>query len=772
MSSPTELVTRRRLELRGQVQGVGFRPFVYRLATRIGLSGFVANTTAGAVVEVEGLEDDIERFARALVAELPPQASIAEMRQCGLPPRGDQAFTIAASGAAAARRAQVTPDLATCPDCLRELFDPGDRRWRYPFINCTNCGPRYSIIRDLPYDRPATTMSRFAMCAPCQREYDDPADRRFHAQPNACPRCGPRLRLERADGTPIVGDPVVAAARLLRAGRIVAVKGIGGYHLACRADRDDVVRRLRQRKLRDGKPLAVMVPDVATAERLCRLNAAQLGILRSVAAPILLARKRAGHGLAPSVAEGSGDFGLMLPYAPVHHLLFAEGLGPLVMTSANISGEPLTFEDEDARQTLADVADALLMHDRPIYRPIDDSVVFEFRGRAVPIRRARGYVPQPLRIDPALLSDRRGDVNVLAVGAELKSTICLWNGREALLSEHLGELTHPAAYRHFVWAIERFGQLFDFRPQLVVHDLHPAYVSTEYARALGLPTVAVQHHHAHVLSVMVEWGEPGPVIGLACDGVGYGSDGAAWGCELLLCRPDGFERLGHLAYFPLVGGDRAAIETWRPAAALLRQALPDAWPQFLARLAEQFQDPQVPRPEAFERQLAAGVNCPPTSSLGRVFDAVAFILGLCPRNRHEAEGAMAVESLAQSQSAEAYSYRVELAGRLLIDLRPAVAEMTRDRLAGGAPGLIASRFHETVAQALAEAARRACRQSGLDTVALSGGCFANRVLLARLVELLEGSGLRVLYHRLVPPGDGGLALGQVWAGSLAAPGKA
>ncbi len=762
MQRPLPQIVRRRLDLRGQVQGVGFRPFVYRLATELRLGGTVANNSNGAVIEVEGPADRVEVFAEELIRRLPPLARVSEVQHREITARGETTFRIERSESDADRRPEVTPDAATCRDCLVELFDSGDRRYRYPFINCTNCGPRYSIIRTVPYDRPATTMAEFEFCEPCRREYEDPADRRFHAQPNACPACGPQLRLQFADSSLADGDAVKLAARMLSDGKVIAIKGIGGYHLACRADRQDVVELLRVRKLRDGKPLAVMVPDVEAARRVCRLTSADAEALGSPAASIVLAPKNEGHGLADAVAPKCRDFGIFLPYAPVHHLLFAEGLGPLVMTSANLAGQPLTYEDEDALVTLGDVADAFLMHNRRIFRPIDDSVVFTFRGAATLIRRARGYAPRPIRLGERICRSGRADLKILAVGGELKSTVCLYTNGEATLSEHLGDLTNPDAYRHFVQAIERLKDLYEFTPKAVACDLHPQYLSTQFARRLDVPVVAVQHHHAHIVSLMAEWSDAGPIVGLACDGVGYGSDGAAWGCEVLRCTPSDFQRLGHMDYFPQVGGNAAAIETWRPAAALLRQALPDAWREVLAELMDRRGQSLSPVAlDLFERQAAGGLNAPNSSSLGRVFDAVSFLLGLCERNRHEAEAAIALEAVADQELPTPYTYEVvEREGRISMSVLSAVVEIAAAARAGESVNTISSRFHETIAAMLADAGGLACEMSGIDTVGLSGGCFANRVLLKRSVELLEGRKLRVLYHRQVPCGDGGIALGQ------------
>ena len=781
-------VRRCRFDLRGQVQGVGFRPYVYRLAGRWNLAGYVANNMNGAVIEVEGPAACLEGFARELLAHLPPLARVSELHRQDLAPLGESEFRIRASDAESNRRPEVVPDAATCADCLRELFSPQDRRYRYPFINCTNCGPRYSIIRDLPYDRPQTTMAAFKMCTQCDREYHDPRDRRFHAQPNACPACGPSVSLRAPSGLPFpTDDPIRTAAAMLRSGAIVAVKGIGGYHLACRADLEATVQRLRQRKLRDGKPLAVMVPDLDCARRLCRLCAADEEALTSVAAPIVLAPKADEKALAPSVAPGCRDFGLMLPYAPVHHLLFAEGLGPLVMTSANLAGQPLTYRDDQALADLADVADAFLVHNREIFRPIDDSVVFTYRGQAIPIRRARGYAPRPIHLALRAFAGSAGRVHptdpaeadparvprILAVGGELKSTVCLLDGPEAILSEHLGDLTRPETFRHFLRAIERLCQLCDFTPESVACDLHPRYLATEYAQRLGLPVVGVQHHHAHIASVMAEWGDAGPVVGIACDGTGYGTDGAIWGCEVLVCHRGDFERAAHLAYFPLAGGDLAALETWRPAAALVREALGSEWiPAFARLVAGRW--PALPAPPdgldpkvlcRFDRQVAAAVNAPLTSSLGRVFDAVAFLLGLCAINRHEAEAAMALEAAAASEPPVVPPLPYELVeadGVLRVHVAPAIRAILDALDRAAAVPQLAAQFHETVARALTDAALQVARRRGIATIALSGGCFANRRLLARTVDLLEAKGVNVLYNRNVPAGDGGLSLGQAW----------
>ena len=755
---------RDRIHVSGQVQGVGFRPYVYRLARSLGLHGYVVNDPAGATIEVQGPADLLETFAGRLAAELPPLARIRDCRREELPAvDGEEGFAIRPSIGGELADAQVTVDTAACADCLRELADPGDPRHHYPFINCTNCGPRYSIVERIPYDRANTTMSEFAMCELCASQYGDPEDRRFHAQPVACPECGPSCWLADPRGKQLAcADAIAAAAEEIRRGRIVAVKGLGGFHLACRADDDNTVRRLRMRKRRDAKPFALMVRDLAQARRLCRIDRAGERLLTGAQRPIVLLPRRSDAPVAPSVAPGLPTLGIMLPYTPLHALLLGFDLPPLVMTSGNISDEPLVKDNADAVAHLGSVADAMLLHDRRIQRSIDDSVAQadDVGGEPVLIRRARGYAPQPVT------AGSRPSPAILAVGAELKNAVCLYKDGRGVLSEHVGDLKDGRVYRHFIRVINDLEVLFDLRPEVIVADLHPQYLSTQYAlrRAAGqlpgrasLPLIRVQHHHAHIVSCLAEHGREDEVIGLCCDGTGYGTDGAVWGCEVLRAGPRDFVRLGHLRYFPLPGGDAAARRTARPAAGLLAETFGAGWADLPGgrRLDGKGDDLQ-----AIAEQLAAGVNCPPGSSLGRFFDGVAALCGIAPANRYDAEAPMLLEGAAAEDVENAYPFKLTDAEPFEIDYRPTLEALVADLQAASAVEEVSARFHNTVAAMLAEAARRAREVTALETVALSGGCLANRYLRRRLAGLLRADGLEVLTHRRIPCNDGGVALGQ------------
>jgi hydrogenase maturation protein HypF len=741
-----------RVSVRGVVQGVGFRPFVYKLARRLGLAGTVRNTSAGVEIDVEGTTDAVDEFLENLVADAPPLAHIDDVQVDELEPRGVHAFEIDPSSDGEGFQ-PISPDVATCPACLREVLDPGDRRFGYPFTNCTHCGPRFTIIRAIPYDRPNTTMAGFTMCPECRAEYEDPADRRFHAQPNACAACGPRLALVDPAGQPLPGDPLTEIRRLLASGRIVAIKGIGGFHLACDATDDAAVRRLRERKGREAKPLALMVPDAATARRLCVISEEEGRLLGSPARPIVILTERPGSGIAPSVAPGVDTLGLMLPYAPLHHLLWSgheRCPEAIVLTSGNRSEEPIAPDNTEARARLGTIADAFLLHDRPIQTRCDDSVTRVAAGGELPIRRSRGYAPFPVRLP----FETRP---ILACGAELKSTVCLARGPYAFLSPHIGDLENYETYASYVTMIDHMTALFRVHPEAVAHDLHPAYLSTRVARGLdpALPRIAVQHHHAHVAACMAEHRLAGPVIGVAFDGTGYGTDGAVWGGEFLVAEYAGFERVAHLAYVPMPGGDLAVREPFRMALAHLARAF-GGWDPALPPVAAATDEER----RIIARQLERAVNAPPASSMGRLFDAVASLLGVRHRARYEAQAAIELEALVAP--GEHGGYPVELAAGepAVIDPIPVIRGVVHDLERGVAVPVIAARFHASVVSMTLRVCDWLRGRTGIGRVVMSGGVFQNVTLLAATRRALAGAGFEVFSHHLVPPNDGGIALGQ------------
>ncbi|HXZ56179.1 MAG TPA: carbamoyltransferase HypF [Gaiellaceae bacterium] len=701
------VVTRRRFRVRGVVQGVGFRPFVHRLARRHGLGGFVLNDGEGVVVEAEGGEAALAAFAEGLRTEAPGLARVDSVTAEPLEPAGESSFRVVASVPTGAT-ALIPPDVATCDDCLRELFDPSDRRYRYPFLNCTQCGPRFTIVRSVPYDRARTTMAAFELCRDCRSEYEDPDDRRFHAEPTCCAACGPHLEpsLEEAEGA-------------LRAGEIVAVKGIGGYHLACDATDEAAVAVLRSRKHREEKPFAVLT---AEPESLAELSEAELELLRSPARPVVLVRRRPDARVAESVAPGTPWLGLELPYSPLHHLLCADLGRPLVLTSGNRSDEPIAFDDEDARERLGGIADLFLSHDRPIHRRCEDSVV----RAGFPVRRSRGHVPAALPLPDRALP-------LVAAGAELKSTFCVVREGEAFLSAHLGDLDSEAAYRAFRGDLELYLSMLGVEPELVAHDLHPEYLATKWALEQDAELVGVQHHHAHAAACLAEHGECGPALALVFDGTGYGTDGTLWGGELLHCDLAGFERVAWLEPVPLPGGEAAIREPWRTAAVHLeRAALPVPWNEW----------------EEVRESLKLGP--PLASGMGRLFDAVAAVLGVRERVTYEGQAAVELEQLAGETPADPYPWRFG-------DPTDLVTQCYLEFRAGRSREEVAARFHETVAAAAAAASAEA---GGPGTVVLSGGSFQNLRLLSSTRARLEALGFRVLSHRLVPPNDGGISYGQ------------
>ncbi len=714
---------RLRVTLTGAVQGVGFRPFVYRLASELRLRGWVLNSGAGLTAEVEGDPEALDEFLARLHREKPAPAVILTSESSRLAPAGFDRFEIRASNEAEEKTVAVLPDLATCRDCLRELFDPGDRRLLYPFTNCTNCGPRFSIIEDVPYDRPRTTMKAFTMCENCRREYEDPVNRRFHAQPNACSVCGPRLSM-----------PVAAAARALLEGRILALKGIGGFQLLVDARNEEAVRRLRRRKAREEKPFALMMPSLEAAERYCVISEAERALLESAAAPIVLLAPRGGPGIAPSVARNSPYLGVMLPYSPLHHMLLREAGIPVVATSGNRSDEPIATGNEEAQDRLNGIADLWLMHDRRIARPCDDSVVRLVRGREMVLRRARGYAPLPVRVSRPLEP-------VLAVGAHLKNAVAIAISHQVYLSQHVGDLDTMEAREAFERAIQDLCRLYRFEPRLVACDMHPDYASTMWARASGLPVVELQHHEAHAASCAAENDVHGEYLAVSWDGAGYGRDGTIWGGEFFLVREGVFERIAHLRTFRLPGGEAAVKQGWRAAASLLYEI---EGPQALAATP------------ALARMMERGVNSPLTSSVGRLFDAVAALCGVAQESRFEGQAAMLLErAIGGLATQDAYP----LAGGDWAELIHAVR---CDARKGVEPAMISARFHNALSNWIMETAE-AC---GVRQVVLSGGCFQNGYLVERTVKALENRGILAFTHQRVPPNDGGIALGQaVLAGS-------
>jgi hydrogenase maturation protein HypF len=772
-TSPPRRGARRRVRARveGTVQGVGFRPYVYRLARELGLGGHVWNDSRGVVLEIEGEEGAVERFLRRLPAEAPALAHVEGVDAAEITAAGAGEFAILESHRTAEPLALVSPDAATCADCLAELFDPSDRRFRYPFINCTACGPRFTIVRGVPYDRPLTTMAGFEMCSRCRAEYEDPLDRRFHAQPNACPACGPSVRLVARGGVPDAradqdgGDALARAARALLDGAIVAVKGIGGFHMACRADDEDALAALRARKQREEKPFALMVADLDAARTLVDLGAGEEQLLRDPARPILLARRKREAAVARAVAPRTPDLGVMLPYSPLHHLLLADTGTPLVMTSGNVSDEPIAYRDEDALERLADIADVFVLHDRPIETRTDDSVVraasaregARDRPRPLVLRRSRGYVPASLDLPvPA-------ESGLLACGAELKSTFCVAKGGRAWVGHHIGDLKTLETLTSFREGVRHFQELFAVEPGVVAHDLHPDYLSTRYAledRA-ELAPLAVQHHHAHLAACLAEHGHAEAAVGAIYDGTGYGLDGAVWGGELLVGGLSGFERVGHLWPVRLPGGEQAVREPWRMAC---------AW---LAAADEEGAQPQLPPALDGEVDPAAwchvaelartGLASPLTTSAGRLFDAVSALCGLRPRVTYEGQAAIELEAAADPSERAGYTLSLLAEGTdrpMVLDARETVGAVVRDLATGTAAGLVSARFHNALADATADAVRRVAEERGVSVAVLSGGVFQNRLLLERAAARLSRAGLEVLVPERLPPGDGGISYGQ------------
>ncbi|MEP6636515.1 MAG: carbamoyltransferase HypF [Acidobacteriota bacterium] len=753
------MATRSQILVRGIVQGVGFRPFVYSQASRRALRGRVRNSATGVLIDVEGDHDSIEQFISDLKTN-PPPLSLIESVECNhnLAPADYSDFLILESSLEGEKFVPISADIATCRDCLTELFDEQDRRYQYPFINCTNCGPRFTIVEDVPYDRAQTTMRDFEMCADCLAEYVNPADRRFHAEPTACAVCGPQLYLLSADGFEVGHDLTTDGATidrvrdLLLKGRIVAIKGIGGFQLACDALSHEAVERLRQRKYREDKPFAMMADSVVTIREHCFVQAAESQALLSASRPIVLLEKKSDSIIPRAVAPGINSLGFMLPYSPLHHLLLRDLGRPLVMTSGNISDEPICYADGEATQRLSKIADYFLLHDRRIHMRIDDSVVRVTNGHEMILRRARGYAPAPIRTGFSFARQ------VLACGAELKNTFCLARDNYAFVSHHIGDLENLETLRSFTEGIDHFKQLFHLNPEVIAYDLHPEYLSTKYALALegAAPRVGVQHHHAHVASCMADNEIEGEVIGVAMDGLGFGTDGRMWGGEFFVADFADAERVAHLAYVPMPGGAKAIREPWRMTAAYLQQAFGD---EFLSLNLPFTKDLEQRGWGTLRTMITTRTNCPETSSMGRLFDAISGLLGVRTEINYEGQAAIELEALAVPNCDAAYEFRISSEGNI-IEAQDLIRSAVADLLDGMQPSIVAGKFHLAVAGLISTIAEKIRSERHLERVVLSGGVFQNRFLLERSSAMLREKGFKVFTHARVPTNDGGISLGQ------------
>jgi len=772
------------ISVRGIVQGVGFRPFVYGLAVEQNLKGWVCNTSEDVKIEVEGEAEAVEQFEQKLKTKAPPLAHIESVTIEHRPPLGYTNFEIRHSQAQEGKYQLISPDVATCQACLDELLNPEDRRYCYPFTNCTNCGPRFTIIEDMPYDRPKTTMRYFQMCSQCQAEYDNPMDRRFHAQPNACPKCGPQVELVDNQGNPASeSNPIAAASQFLKEGKIVAIKGLGGFLLACDATNDTVVRTLRQRKKRSSKPFAIMVTNIDEARRYCYISPEEENLLTSPQSPIVLVRWREDSSVSRDVAPNLQFLGIMLPYTPLHHILLRDTGRPLVMTSGNLSEEPIARDNDEALRRLSGIADYFLVHNRDIYSRYDDSVAAVERGTSQLIRRARSYAPYPIRLPFEAKK-------VLGCGAEEKNTFCLTRDNYAFLSQHIGDLENMETLEHFDSTISLYKRLFHVEPEIVAHDLHPDYLATKYAQELGesgIKIVPVQHHHAHIASCMADNGLESPVIGVAFDGTGMGADGSIWGGEFLVADYRNFNRAGHLEYLPLPGGDAAIKRPYRTAIGYILTLLGEsALSAVIASEAKQSQLASIERVteveiEVIKRQIERGINSPLSSSMGRLFDAISALLGIRGEIDYEGQAAVELEMAAHSSAIarslsdeaiagnnESYPYRiVEDEGIRIVRLSDLFSAVIEDLYQGISKGRISVKFHNTIAQMINEICHLIAGETGISQVALSGGVFQNRLLLRKAVTLLESSGFQVFTHRQVPCNDGGISLGQAVIANIA-----
>ena len=758
------MIKRREIHIEGIVQGIGFRPFAFRLAREHQISGFILNDANGVVIDAEGEDARLDVFIDSLQTTAPPLSRIIHFSLRQRDPIGYASFEIRDSKGANEHKALISPDIAVCGDCLRELFDPKDRRYRYPFINCTNCGPRYTITNDIPYDRPNTSMAKFRMCPNCRREYNDPSDRRFHAQPNACPVCGPKVTLVDARGRQIsTDDPILKTVQYFQKGSIIAIKGLGGFHLAANALDDNAVHRLRQRKHREEKPLAIMVPNLETAGHFVEINPIERQLLQSPERPIVLLSKKPDCKIAHAVAPNNAFLGVMLPYTPLHHLLWQEEISTLVMTSGNLSEEPIAIDNDEALQRLSGIADYFLIHNRDILLRSDDSVISLIGSKSVPIRRSRGYVPVPILLENKV-------PQILACGGELKNTVCVTKGRNAFLSQHIGDLENLETLGFFEECINHLKRILQINPIAIAYDLHPRYLSTQWAQSqMNVQLVGVQHHHAHIASCLADNGFSGPVIGLALDGTGYGSDGNVWGGEILIADTKNFQRAAHFEYLPMPGGEKAIKEPWRMALSYLNFTFGKSLWQLPVEFVKKLDNDKA---HLVLQAIEKRINSPLTSSLGRLFDGVAALLGLHDKVAFEGQAAMELEmTLYNHVSGSAndnnydatnlYSFTLEERdGVYHIGLAEVIKQIIFDIKNGVAIPNISHRFHDSIICVLVEICELLRKRTSINTVAMSGGCFQNRYLSLSLSEQLRQNGFKTLMHSIVPPNDGGLALGQ------------
>ncbi|MDI6687604.1 MAG: carbamoyltransferase HypF [Desulfobacterales bacterium] len=747
------------LNINGIVQGVGFRPFVYQLASKYEIKGSVANTSSGVVIHIEGAKDNIESFCRDLAEKSPPLSHITETLIHPAIVKGFKEFFIAQSIGQSACSTLISPDVSICDDCLKELFNPDDRRFHYPFINCTNCGPRYTIISDIPYDRPKTSMKHFKMCKMCQAEYDDPGNRRFHAQPNACEKCGPHIDLFDNKRKRIASqNPIEKAAQLLKQGYIVAIKGLGGFHLAVDAANNDAVCTLRSRKHREEKPLAIMSCDIEHIRKYAHVKPEEEELLKSFHRPIVILKKKKPNPLSKEVSPRNRYFGAMLPYTPLHYILLSHDFNALVMTSGNISEEPICIDNEDAFKRLSEIADYFLVHNRDIYLRSDDSIVKHTAGQTRFMRRSRGYIPVPV-----FLNKKVGQI--LACGGELKSTVCLTKENNAFISQHIGDLENQATYEFFQLTINHMKQILDINPKIIAHDLHPDYLSTRYAlEQEDVKKVPVQHHHAHIVSCMAENRLDGPVIGLSFDGTGYGTDGSMWGGEILIVEDSEFKRAAHLSYVPMPGGEAAIKQPWRMAASYLCDAFGEDFAGYNLPLFGQIDDSKV---KFIVEMISKKINSPLTSSLGRFFDGIAAIIGIRNTVFFEGQAAMELEMMSDEKTKGSYNFEWASGETHRIFLKPIISGVVNDVEAGVNPSIISGKFHNTIIALFSELCEVIRKENGLNRVALSGGVFQNSIILSGLIKELKQREFQVITHSLVPTNDGGISLGQAMIAAAA-----